>query len=70
MTDVGPGEAVTGEATDRLPPHAIGLAAAPERASPEFDDEEAEGAERPTVGRHRMVVEVAGDDLPQPFTLF
>src|SRR5207248_3368786 len=63
-------EAVTVVAIDRLTPHAVGLVAARGLVSPDFDDEEAEAVERPTVGRHRMVVEVAGDDLPQPFTLF
>jgi len=36
---------------------------------PEFGDEEAECSQRLIVGRHGMVVEVALDDLSQPFPL-
>jgi hypothetical protein len=45
------------------------LAASPQRSLPEFGDEEAERGQRPTVGRHGVVVEVALDDLSQPFPL-
>src|SRR5260370_4891294 len=40
-----------------------------QRPLPELGDEEAERDQRPTVGRHGEVVEVALDDLPQPFSL-
>ena len=63
------GEPVVGEPCDPRPCHAVVLTAAPERALPEFGDEEAEGGERRTVCRHRVVVKVSGDDLSQPFSL-
>src|SRR6266404_3487399 len=69
MKDMRLGEPVIGESPDPLPTHAVRLAAAPKRAPPEFGDEEAEGRKRLTVCRHRMVVEVSGDDLSQPFSL-
>ena len=47
----------------------IRSAAPPERLPPDVGDEEAEGAERATVGRHGVVVEPSFDDLPQPFPL-
>jgi hypothetical protein len=45
------------------------LAAPPERAPLEVDDVVAEGAQCPTTGRHGVVVEEAGDDLPEPIPL-
>jgi len=52
---------------DLLPRRAVFLTASPERSLPEFGDEEAECSQRLIVGRHGMVVEVALDDLSQPF---
>src|SRR3954453_22036485 len=47
----------------------VPLAAPPQRAVPEGLDMAAEGHEGPTVGRHRVVVEEAGGDPPQPLPL-
>src|SRR3954453_16557137 len=46
------------------------LTAAPERTPPQADDMEPEGSECLDVGRHRVVGEVAGNDLLQPVPLF
>jgi hypothetical protein len=62
-------EASPWRGTDSLPCHTALLTAAPERALPEFGDKEAEGRQRPTIGRHRAVVKVSGDDPIQPFSL-
>ena len=47
-------EGLVGEPREPLPSHAVLLAAAPERALPEFNDKEAERVERQTVCRHRI----------------
>src|ERR1700736_7067771 len=60
---------IVGQPRDPLPGRAVFLAASPQRSLPEFGDEEAERGQRPTVGRHGMIVEVALDDLSQPFPL-
>jgi len=62
------GQPVVGQPRDPLPGRVVLLAAPPERLPPGLGDEEAEGAERATVGRHGVVVEEAVDDLPQPWT--
>src|SRR3979411_171154 len=69
MKDTGFGEPVVGQPRDTFPGCAVFLAASPQRSLPEFGDEEAERGQRPTVGRHGMIVEVALDDLSQPFPL-
>jgi hypothetical protein len=46
------------------------MAAVLEHTSPEHGDTVTERAECATVGRHRVEVEVAFDDLPQPFSLY
>ena len=46
------------------------MAAVLEHAPPEHGDTVTEHAECATVGRHRVEVEVAFDDLPQPFSLY
>jgi hypothetical protein len=46
------------------------LAASPQRALPEFSDRVTERVERAAVRRHGVVIEVAADDLPQPFALY
>ena len=63
------GEKVVDQFRDPRPGHAILLAASLKRASPEFDDPVAERRKGPTVGLHRIVSEVAGEDLLQPFSL-
>jgi hypothetical protein len=63
------GQPVVGQPRDPLPGHAVFLTAPPKRSLPEFGDEESECGQRPTVGRHGVIVEVAFDDLPQPFAL-
>src|SRR5258708_358171 len=62
-------EPIFGQLRDLLPRRAVFLTASPERSLPEFGDEEAECSQRLIVGRHGMVVEVALDDLSQPFPL-
>src|SRR5688572_28630341 len=69
MEDEWFGKEVVRKPSDPLPHGAILLTAPPQRAHPQIDDAEAEGGERATVGRHRMVVEVSGDDLFQPLPL-
>src|SRR5947207_1902948 len=69
MKDARFGKEVVCQPSDPLPRRAIFLTAPPQRAYPEIDDAEAEGDERATVGRHRMVVEVSGDDSFQPLSL-
>jgi hypothetical protein len=49
--------------------HAVFLVTSPERSVAKFSDEETECDQRPTVGRYGVVVEVAFDDLSQPFPL-
>ena len=46
------------------------MAAVFEHTPPEQGNTVTEHAECATVGRHRVVVEVAFDDLPQPFSLY
>ncbi|WP_439375001.1 hypothetical protein [Bradyrhizobium sp. DASA03120] len=70
MEDLWLGEQVGGKPRDPLPRGPVSLAAAPKHPPPLFGDEVAEGAERSAVGRYRVVVEVPGNDLPQPFALF
>ena len=62
-------EPVFGQLRNLQPSRAVFLTASPERALPEFGDEEAECSQRRTVGRHGVIVEVALDDLSQPFPL-
>src|ERR687890_1089487 len=70
MKDPGLGEKLVGYFQDPLPRRSVLLAAAPERTPPQADDMEPEGSECLDVGRHRVVGEVAGDDLLQPVPLF
>src|ERR1700736_307538 len=69
MKDERFGEPVFGQPRDPLPSRTIVLTAPPERSLPEFGDQEAERNKRLTVGRHGVIVEVALDDLSQPFSL-
>src|ERR1700730_3013776 len=55
---------------DLLPTHAVFLTAPPQRTSPEFRDEEAEGRQHRTVGWHGVIVEVSADDAREPLPLF
>ena len=66
MKDAWFGEPVAGQPHDPLPVRHVFLAAPPQRVPPEVDDKKAERGQRPTVGRHGVVVEPARDDLPQP----
>src|SRR5215218_10941036 len=66
MKDPGLGEKLVGYFQDPLPRRSVLLTAAPERPPPQADDMEPEGSECLDVGRHRVVDEVAGDDLLQP----
>src|SRR6266478_2301294 len=70
MKDARFGEPVVGQLSDPLPCHPVLLAAPPKRPPPEIDDMIPEGPECRTVGRHRVVLEVAGDDLFEPFRRF
>src|SRR6266581_2776666 len=64
------GQPVIGDPLHPLPGRAVLLAASAKRLPPEADDDVAEAAECMAVGRHGVVVEPAGDDLPQPAPLF
>jgi hypothetical protein len=63
------GEKFVDQFRDPRPGHAILLAAPLKRASPEFDDPVAERRKGPTVGLHRIICEIAGEDLLQPISL-
>ena len=69
MKDTRSGEPVVDQLRHGLPCRAIFLTAPLERAPPEIGDMVSERHDGPTVGRHRMVVEEAGDDLLEPFAL-
>src|SRR5882757_9051602 len=62
-------EPIFGQLRNLRPSRAVFLTASPERSLPKFGDEEAECGQRLIVGRHGMIVEVALDDLSQPFPL-
>jgi hypothetical protein len=62
-------EPIFGQLRNLLPSRAVFLTAPPERSLPKFGDEEAECGQRLIVGRHGIIVEVALDDLSQPFPL-
>ena len=73
---IGPGmkdarfwEPVVGQLHHRLPCRAILLTAPLECAPPEIGDMVTECHDGPTVGRNRVVIEEAGDDLLEPFAL-
>src|SRR6185437_12360871 len=70
MKDARLWEEIVRQLSDAHPPGSILLTAAPQRASPQIDDMEAEGNKRATIGRHRVVVEVPRNDLLQPSSLF
>ena len=69
MKDERFGDPIVGQPHNPLPRRAIFLTAPPERSLPKFGDIEAECGQRLIVGRHGMIVEVAFDDLSQPFPL-
>jgi hypothetical protein len=69
MKDARFGEPVVRQFRHPLPRRAIFLAAPLERAPPEVENVMAEGHECATVGRNRMIVEEAGDDLLEPFAM-
>src|SRR4051812_22213966 len=69
MKDPGLGEKLVGHFQDPLPRRSVLLTAAPERTPPQADDMEPEGSECLDVGRHRVIGEIAGDDLLQPLPL-
>ena len=52
-----------------FPRDPILLAASPQRAPPEVGHMMPEHAECASIGRHCVIVEVATEDLPQPFPL-
>src|SRR3954469_11974372 len=70
MKDPGLGEKLVGYFQDPLPHRSVLLTAAPESTPLQADDMAPEGSECLDVGRHRVVDEVAGDDLLQPVPLF
>src|SRR6266487_7055805 len=53
-----------------FPREAVPLAAPPEHAKPEMGDVVTEPCKCATIRRHRMIVEVACNDLLQPLSLF
>ena len=69
MERAGFREEVSGDTRDALPGYPVGLAAPPERTSPEVEDVVAEGRDGLTIGRDGVVCEEALDNLPQPSSL-
>jgi hypothetical protein len=69
MKDAWFGEPIIGQLLNPGPREAILLAASPERPPPETRDVGPEGRECAKVRRHCVVVEEAGDDLPEPMPL-
>jgi hypothetical protein len=76
-TLVGPGmknsrlwEPIGSQLLHSSPGETAFLAASAECPTPAFDDLGTKGSQRSPIGRHCVVVEEAGDDLLQPFTLF
>ncbi len=70
VKDPGFREVVVGQLRYPGPQGTVGLAASPERASPEPDDLGPEVAKSRIVSRHGMVGEEASDHLRQPSPLF
>jgi hypothetical protein len=69
MKDARFGEPVVGQLHHHQPCRAIFLTAPLERTPPEIGDMMTERRDGSSVGRHRVVVEEAGDDLLEPFAL-
>src|ERR1700751_4087181 len=70
MKDAWWREPLIGQLCDPFPLHAVFLTKPPQRASPEFRDQEEERRQRGTVGRHGVIVEVSAGDLCQPLPLW
>jgi hypothetical protein len=70
MKDAGFWEPIIGQLLNPCPRETILLAASPERPPPEARDVGTKGRECAKVGRHRVIIEEAGNDLPQPQPLF
>src|SRR5712691_9595621 len=69
MEDAGYGEPIVHQLLHPLKCRCVLVAASRERTPPQVADMMAECRQCPIVGRHCVVVEVAGDDLRQPFPL-
>src|SRR5688572_1283432 len=69
MEDTRFGKPVVGQPRDPSPGESALLAAPDEYPPPASDDLVSERCQCSAVGRHGVVVEVAGNDLPQPFPL-
>src|SRR6476620_3996856 len=70
MKDVRFREPLVDQLLYPFPRDAISMAAPPEHAKPEMGDVVMEPCKCATIRRHRMVVEVACNDLLQPLSLF
>jgi hypothetical protein len=64
VKNAGFGEKVVDQLRDPFPRGVVLLTALPERASPQGRDVIAERAEWRPFGRHRVICEETGDDLP------
>ena len=69
MKDARLGKPLVCELRHPVPYHAIFLTAPLERTPPEIENMVAEGREGPAVGRHRVVVEEAADNVLKPLAL-
>jgi hypothetical protein len=69
MKDTRFGKPVVDQPLHPFPVELRPLAASDKHPMPAFGDLGPECHEGPKVGRHRVVVEVATDDMPQPFPL-
>ena len=70
MKDTGLRKKVISQLFDPAPGHPILLAPTSERAAPKIGDAMPECMQCTTIGRHRVVHEVAVDDVGKPFPLF
>src|ERR1700729_1339655 len=69
MKDAWLGKPVIDQLRHAIPCETALLTAPPERSPPEVGYMMSERRKRPAIGRHRIVGEVAGYDLPQPSPL-
>src|SRR4051794_1673917 len=69
MTDARWWKPVADQLRHTVPRERVLLAAPPERTPPEVAHPMPERRERPAIGGHRIIGEVASDDLPQPRAL-
>src|SRR4051794_28464355 len=70
MQDSWQGEELVSQFRHSPPQHSCSLAARANPPMPENEDVVSKRAQRRAVGRHGVVGEISGDDLPEPFPSF